>query len=391
MGKKRTGVRGISESSIEISFVYQGERCRPRVRGQPTEANLKAARKFRRKILDAIEDGTFDYATTFPKDEKRFLFAPTSSVKLKQYLTEWFNDHKSIYAASTLKKNQNIIDNQLIPAFGKYPISELKYVHIKKWLKKQKITTKTLNNKLTLLNQALNEAVEDELILINPLFGKNPKGKLGESKKEDIDPCSTQEVADILNNCQEQQHNLFHFAFSTGLRTSEYIALTWNDIDWLKNRIKVNKALTAEDKIAGYPKTAASNRWVKLSKDVIRTLKDQKQYTYLQDQEIFHNPRTNKPWTGDRPIRNQWTTILKRAGVRYRYPYQTRHTFATLAATAGEPIGWISKQMGHVSASFTYKTYAGWIDEDAPEAGNKFASILKQKPTIISPLKKVEK
>jgi integrase len=143
--------------------------------------------------------------------------------------------------------------------------------------------------------------------------------------------------------------------------------------------------------MAGYPKTAASNRSVKLSEEVIETLKDQKQYTYLQGQEIFHNPRTNKPWTGDKPIRNQWTTILKRAGVTYRYPYQTRHTFATLAATAGENIGWISQQMGHTNAGFTYKTYAGWIDDDAPEAGNKFASILNSKSTIISPLKKVEK
>ena len=391
MGKKRTGVRGISKSSIEISFVYQEERCRPRVRGRPTEANLKAARKFRRKVLDAIEDGTFDYATTFPKDGKRFLFAPTSSVKLKQYLTEWFDNHKSVYSASALKKNQLIIDNQLIPAFGKYPISELKYIHIKQWFKKQKITTKTLNNKLTLLNQALNEAVDDELIPVNPLFGKTVKGKLGVSKKEDIDPCSSQEVLAILNNCKGQLHNLFHFAFSTGLRTSEYIALTWNDIDWINHKIKVNKALTAEDKVAGYPKTAASNRWVKLSEEIIETLKDQKQYTYLQGQEIFYNPRTNKPWTGDKPIRNQWTTILRRAGVTYRYPYQTRHTFATLAATAGENIGWISKTMGHTNAGFTYKTYAGWIDEDAPEAGNKFASILNTKSTIISPLKKVEK
>jgi integrase len=391
MGKKRTGVRKGSANSIVITFTYQGRQCRPRIWGQPTEANLKAATKFRARVLDAIEDGTFDYLTTFPNDKQRFLFAPTSSVKLKQYLTEWFDDHKSIYAASTLKKNQNIIDNQLIPAFGKYPISELKYIHIKKWFKKQNITNKTLSNKLTLLNQALNEAVEDELILVNPLFGKHPKGRLGDSKEEDIDPFSSKEVSEILNHCEGQQHNLFHFAFSTGLRTSEYVALTWNDIDWKNQKVSVTKAKTAEDKVAGYPKTAASNRKVKLLDDVIETLKDQKQYTYLEGKEIFHNPYTNKPWIGDKPIRNHWTTILRRAGVTYRYPYQTRHTFATLAATAGEPIGWISKQMGHVSAAFTYKTYAGWIDEDAPEAGNKFASILKQKPTIISPLKKVEK
>ena len=60
----------------------------------------------------------------------------------------------------------------------------------------------------------------------------------------------------------------------------------------------------------------------------------------------------------------------------YRYPYQTRHTFASLTITSGENIGWVSKQMGHKDAGFTYKTYARFIDEDAPEAGNKFESMI---------------
>ena len=392
MGKKRTGVRAASNSSIRVTFTYQKELCRELIQSTPSESNLEKTLIWRNEqLLPAIKNGTFDYATWFPKSPKRHKFQATPSIRFGAYLQEWFNLHKQDYKASTLRTNQLIIDNQLIPAFGKYPIAELKYIDIKKWFKKQKNTQKTLNNKLSLLNQALDEAVDDELIAVNPLYGKKLKGQKTISRKIDIDPCSSKEVFEILNHCEGQQHNLFHFAFSTGLRTSEYIAVTWDDVDWINNRIKVDKALTADDKIASYTKTAASNRWVKLLDDVVETLRDQKQYTYLEGKEIFHNPRTNKPWTGDKPIRNQWTTILKRAGVRYRYPYQTRHTFATLAATSGENIGWISKQMGHTNAGFTYKTYAGWIDDDAPEAGNKFASILNSKSTIISPLKKVEK
>lgn len=391
MGKKRTGVRAASNSSIRVTFTYQGECCRELIPASPTQSNLDEILKWRNeKLLPAIRSGFFDYASWFPESPKRHKFQATPSIRFGAYLKEWFDDHKTKYKASTLRANQLIIDNQLIPAFGKYPIAELKYIDIKKWFKKQKITQKTLNNKIALLNQALDEAVDDELIPVNPLYGKKLKGQNTVSRKIDIDPFSTKEVAEILNHCSGQQHNLIHFAFSTGLRTSEFIAVTWNDIDWINNKINVNKARTADDRIISYTKTVASYRWVTLTTDVLKTLKDQKQYTYLEGNEIFHNPRTNKPWTGDKPIRNQWTTILKRAGVRYRYPYQTRHTFATLAATAGENIGWISKQMGHTNAGFTYKTYAGWIDDDAPEAGNKFASILKQKPTIISPLKKVK-
>ena len=383
MGKKRTGVSKGSANSIVINFTYQGIKCRPRVWGKPTEANLAAALKFRNRILDAIEDGTFDYATTFPKDKQRFLFNPTSAIKVSQYLTEWYKNHKHNYAASTLKNNDNIIYNQLIPTFGKYPISELKWLDIKKWIKKQPNTTKTLSNKISLLNQALDEAVDDEIITVNPLYGKKFKGKIASKKNEIIDPCSTKEIRSILNSCDGQMHNLFTLAFFTGLRISEYIALTWNDIDWANNRLSVNKAMTQAAKVSGYPKTAASNRWVKLSEEVINALKDQKQYTYLQGQQIFHNPRLNKPWKGDQAIRKTaWTPILRKAEVRYRYPYQTRHTFASLAITSGENIGWVSKQMGHKDAGFTYRTYARFIDEDAPEAGNKFASLINPKTEL---------
>ena len=377
MGNKRTGVLKGSANSIVITFTYQGKSCRPRIWGEPTESNLVAAAKFRRRVVDAIEDGTFDYASTFPNDKQRFKFSPTSAVKIKQYLTEWFEEHKHNYADSSLKKNQLIIDNQLIPAFGKYPVSELKWVIIKKWIKKQANTTKTLSNKITLLNQALDEAVDDELITVNPLYGKKFNGKVLSKKAEVIDPFSTKEIRLILNSCEGQLHNVFTLAFFTGLRISEYIALTWNDIDWANNRLHVNKAMTQAAKVVGLPKTSTSYRWVKLTEDVITALKDQKQYTYLQGQEIFHNPRLNKPWEGDQAIRKTaWTPALRKAEVMYRYPYQTRHTFASLTITSGENIGWVSKQMGHKDAGFTYKTYARFIDEDAPEAGNKFESMI---------------
>jgi integrase len=36
-----------------------------------------------------------------------------------------------------------------------------------------------------------------------------------------------------------------------------------------------------------------------------------------------------------------WKPALRRAKLRYRTMYQTRHTFATLALQSGEQIGWV--------------------------------------------------
>ena len=65
MGNKRTGVLKGSANSIVITFTYQGKSCRPRIWGEPTESNLVAAAKFRRRVVDAIEDGTFNMQANF--------------------------------------------------------------------------------------------------------------------------------------------------------------------------------------------------------------------------------------------------------------------------------------------------------------------------------------
>ena len=60
MGRDGGGVRPASSSSIEITFQYQGVRCRERVQLKPTAANLKKAEQHKSAIEYAISNGTFD-------------------------------------------------------------------------------------------------------------------------------------------------------------------------------------------------------------------------------------------------------------------------------------------------------------------------------------------
>lgn len=67
MNRGFEGVRPASESSIEISFEFEGRRCVERIRAKPTAANLKRAAERRSAIQAAIARGDFDYDTEFPK------------------------------------------------------------------------------------------------------------------------------------------------------------------------------------------------------------------------------------------------------------------------------------------------------------------------------------
>ncbi len=78
---------------------------------------------------------------------------------------------------------------------------------------------------------------------------------------------------------------------------------------------------------------------------------------------IFENPVTGKAWHDERSQRDTfWRPTLCRAGIRWRRPYQTRHTYATNALAGGVNPTYIARQMGHKNAKMLFTVYAKWID-----------------------------
>ena len=67
--------------------------------------------------------------------------------------------------------------------------------------------------------------------------------------------------------------------------------------------------------------------------------------------------------------------ILKRCGVRYRYPYQTRHTYASMMLSAGEHPMWVAKQMGHKDWTMIARVYGRCMPDADAGAGSRAESI----------------
>nr|WP_239442022.1 tyrosine-type recombinase/integrase [Saezia sanguinis] len=90
------------------------------------------------------------------------------------------------------------------------------------------------------------------------------------------------------------------------------------------------------------------------------------------------NPATCQPWTTESQLRKTlWVPLIKRAGIRYRNPYQCRHTYASTLLTAGANPFWLVTQMGHADVEMIFKIYGKWIHENFKQAG-KFTPISHQ-------------
>lgn len=381
--KHYDGVRSRSNTSIEIDFRYRGERCRESFKIPPTPANLKKVSQHRAAILDAIARGVFDYAVTFPDSPARFKFADrpqSAGLKFEDYLETWIATKKKQLKASTWASYNKIVTMISRTDLGPMLLPEIKRASIKAWCQKQDCSNKWLANVQSCLRTALQDAVDEDLLETNPLYGWKYENAEALKTIDDVDPFDTKEREAILSACRDPQHrNLFEFAFWTGLRTSELVALTWDDIDWINNEARVSKAKTQFADAPEPTKTRKSVRDVKLLAPALNALTRQKAITFFLDGgNIFRDPRTNEPWSGDEGIRQgPWKFALRKAGVRYRRPYQTRHTYASMMLTAGEPLGWVAGQMGHSDLNMLGRVYARWIKSATPDVGSKAVAMFE--------------
>lgn len=360
-GNKGITIRG---NSAVMAFTYQGKRCRETIPLPPTKAALKQLQQKRQAILYEIKNGTFDYLKHFPLSKKAKVFRQTRADQytIQEALRDWLKRNESKYELSTLHSYNSAIFHHLIPQFGALKIADLSVIQIKEWLAKLTCSNKRKNNVLIPLRRLYEEMYLDEIIDKNPLDRiKN----LAVSPREP-EPFTLDEIEKILSQLEGQERNLIQFAFWSGLRTSELIALTWQDIDFANNRFYVRRA-----KVRGLikgTKTNAGSRTITLQTQAKEALLNQYTYTGLANEAVFHDSRKNQPWKNDQGIRKTvWTPALKKADVKYREPYQTRHTFASMLLSHGAEPMKVAHQMGHKDWGMIRKVYGRWIPSEDKE------------------------
>lgn len=358
-----------SGQTIQITFTYRGILCRESLsRLDVNNKTLKYASRLLGEIQNKIALGTFAYIDYFPKSNKAVLFGEVNkSKRVKEYLDEYIEIciNRQL-SPSTIDGYRKCIGS--LVDLHNLPVTKLSASSMKAWISNKNAKLKTIRNLLSFLRSAIDEAVTDGLISVNPVSlvtASRYRPKTAPDSKENyvIDPFTPQEVGAILNACRYVQWRcLFQFAFHTGLRSSELCALRWCDVDFIHKTAHVRKA-SVVGVIKG-TKTTSGNRKVELDEHAITSLNMMREFTSLRSEYIFEDPRTSQPWADSASIRKKaWVSTLNLAKVRYRNPYQTRHTYATKHISQGKNLFWLAGQMGHKGPEMLFRHYGGYLDE----------------------------
>lgn len=159
------------------------------------------------------------------------------------------------------------------------------------------------------------------------------------------------------------------------------MALTWDKVDFNNQTVRINRAM-----VDGIVKDTKSYevRDVELNSRAIAALQRQKKHTFLKWENIFIDPKERRPLVNDKIVRRPWQRAIKSVGVRYRKPYNTRHTFATLNLMAGANPMWVSRQMGHKNMKMLLENYSRWIDmADKQREKNKIEQLFSENVPIL--------
>lgn len=243
-------------------------------------------------------------------------------------------------------------------------------------------------------------AVKEQIISKNVLKDV----KVSKPKKDEI---KIDELVDGVNNenfytreelvkfleCLEKESNykayvLFRVLAFSGMRKQEVLALTWSDINFKLNEIRIYKALSRGLNNRLYIKTTkneGSTRIIKMDEktmSILKVWKKKQREDYLTlgyntlspNQLLFSN--INNELLQPTKTRKWLNHVINKYGLKQIRTHGFRHTHCSLLFEAGASLVSVKERLGHNDIQTTMNVYAHVTKKGKDEAIQKFANYI---------------
>ncbi|WP_197381449.1 tyrosine-type recombinase/integrase [Mycolicibacterium mengxianglii] len=241
----------------------------------------------------------------------------------------------------------------------------------------------TVRGVYTVLRQALDVAVRDGLLAVNPAA----KVKRPSVARQEARYLSAADVARLLDAARGLRYYVAVLVMaSTGLRRGEVAGLLWSDVDLDKGELTVRHTLSRVDRelVLTEPKTERSRRRVPLHAGAVSAIKG------WRKQQLQERLAAGDQWTDTGVVfasefgtmvdpRNLLRTVelaARKAGIEGVGAHTMRHSAAVAWLESGVHIKAAADLLGHSSISITGDLYGHTSDDTARAAIDGLGAVL---------------
>lgn len=336
----------------------------------PKDMPLRQARK----IAQQME---LDFTDQYKKNQ-----ASGVSMKLSE-VWDWFSKYyaPNYLRESTQETMRNIVEAKILPEIGHIKLGDFSPNRITAFLYDVAIykdkdgkpikPTKYYKDSYTQLifsklHTLFDIAVKQGWIKDNPCTNAiKPK----RDKTQKLPPFEIDQIKDLLKRSEnfDTYNAVIHFQLYTGMRIGETLALTWDDIDFEKRTININKTINyvkGEFKI-GPPKTDNSYRILGMNNTVyslLQQIKEEQDKMKKALKDVWQD--LNLVFTQDTGgyiqkanINNRLSSLKKGTNYEYITVHSLRHANATLLLMNGVDLKIVSAHLGHNDIQTTANVY----------------------------------
>lgn len=283
-----------------------------------------------------------------------------SRVTVGPWCTTWL-DAQGQLKPTTRARYTGIVSKHIEPAWGRVPLAEVTPTDVAAWLGRltaSGLAAASVRYAHRVLSLALAYAVLDGRLSRNPAEGV----PLPRAKAKPKRFLTHAEVARLADECGRYSTLIYVLGY-TGLRWGEVAALQVADLDLMRRRITVQRAMAEVGgrAVVGTPKDH-ERRDVPVPAFLVDELA-QLVAGRVPDALVFPAPGGGFLRNGNFR-RNVFDAAAERAGVDDMTPHGLRHTAASLAIAAGATVVLVQRMLGHSSPTVTLNVYSHLFADD---------------------------
>lgn len=318
------------------------------------------SKNFPRKIdgrhwLDEHTAARWNGAEVDPRKSRRTVAAEAQA---------WLDAHQD-WKATTRNRNKGVVDNHVLPRWGKAQLGQITTDSVQKWITGMKGSPGTVRKNAGVLSSILDHAVTMRRLGTNPCRGvilprqvKKPRRYL-----------SDVEVQQLVDAAGDRGLIVQVLAYS-GLRFGELAALKVGNVDLGRRRLQVEASVTEVNGSMVWSDPKDYQRRSVPYPPFLDAAMTSQLDGRPRDQLLFPGKAGTAIREGN--ARRDWfDKAVENSGIGYLTPHELRHTAASLAVRSGASVLAVQRMLGHNKPSTTLDVYSDLFDDDLDQVMTK--------------------